>query len=150
MKCQNCGKNEASFFQRININGNVTETHLCSECAEKLGYLDARGFTAKSLFDGFFDEPAGVSGFFDAFPAAGARMPGPYNMPRAYMPGHGAAPEAARAAAAEAIPPADAELSRLREINLLRERMRAAAAKEDFEQAMQIREEIKELEGQRL
>ncbi|MDR1065208.1 MAG: UvrB/UvrC motif-containing protein, partial [Oscillospiraceae bacterium] len=106
-------------------------------------------------FDGFFDEPAGAAGFFDAFPAAGARMPGPYNMPRqympgAYMPGPGAAPEAARAAAAEAIPPADAELSRLREINLLRERMRAAASKEDFEQAMQLREEIKKMEGQRL
>ena len=38
MKCENCGKNEVTFVYQSNINGKVSEKHLCSECAEKLGY----------------------------------------------------------------------------------------------------------------
>jgi len=38
MKCENCGKNEVAFVYESNINGQVTEKHLCAECAEKLGY----------------------------------------------------------------------------------------------------------------
>ena len=38
MKCENCGKNEVTFVYQSNINGKITEKHLCSECAEKLGY----------------------------------------------------------------------------------------------------------------
>lgn len=37
MKCENCGKNEVTFIYQSNVNGQVTEKHLCSECAEKLG-----------------------------------------------------------------------------------------------------------------
>ena len=28
MKCDRCGKNEATFYYKSNINGRVTETHL--------------------------------------------------------------------------------------------------------------------------
>ena len=35
MKCTNCGKNNASYHYRYNINGTVTEAHLCPECAAK-------------------------------------------------------------------------------------------------------------------
>ena len=38
MKCENCGKNEVTFVYRSNVNGHVEEKHLCSDCAEKLGY----------------------------------------------------------------------------------------------------------------
>ena len=38
MKCEHCGKNEVTFMYRSSVNGNVTERHLCGECAEKLGY----------------------------------------------------------------------------------------------------------------
>ena len=31
MKCQNCGKNEATFYYRSSINGRVMESHLCPE-----------------------------------------------------------------------------------------------------------------------
>ena len=37
MKCTNCGKNEANYHYTSNINGNVTERHLCAECAAGLG-----------------------------------------------------------------------------------------------------------------
>lgn len=36
MKCEHCGKNEVTFVYQSNVNGQVTEKHLCGECAEKL------------------------------------------------------------------------------------------------------------------
>ena len=38
MKCQECGKNEVNFHYSSSVNGCVTETHLCSDCAAKSGY----------------------------------------------------------------------------------------------------------------
>ena len=38
MKCENCGKNEVTFVYQSNINGTVTEKHLCGHGAEELGY----------------------------------------------------------------------------------------------------------------
>ena len=43
MKCENCGKNEVTFVYRSNVNGHVEEKHLCSDCAEKLGYTQQAG-----------------------------------------------------------------------------------------------------------
>ncbi len=40
MLCQSCKKKEASFHYTSNENGNVTELHLCRDCAKKSGYLD--------------------------------------------------------------------------------------------------------------
>lgn len=37
MLCENCGKRPADYHYKININGNVTEKHLCAECASALG-----------------------------------------------------------------------------------------------------------------
>lgn len=144
MKCQNCGKNEANFFQRTNINGNVTETHLCAECAEKLGYFNSGAFSANSLLDSLFEESSAFTGgFFRPFFTARPRFGGLGAAPASALP-DGAVdtkPAEARGGAA------DSELSRLRYINILREQMRAAAATEDFERAMELREEIKKLEG---
>lgn len=39
MKCQVCGKNEANVRYYENINGNQKEILVCSECAEKLGFI---------------------------------------------------------------------------------------------------------------
>lgn len=68
MKCQNCGKNEVNVHLRQNINGQVSEYELCSECAEKLGVGGM--FSSFGSFGGFggmgllgFDPFAG----FDAF-----------------------------------------------------------------------------------
>ncbi|MCC8015976.1 MAG: UvrB/UvrC motif-containing protein [Clostridiales bacterium] len=43
MKCQHCNKNEATTYIKRNINGKVTEMHLCSECAAKLGVMQEFG-----------------------------------------------------------------------------------------------------------
>ena len=44
MRCDRCGKNEATFYYKSNINGKVEEKHLCSDCAEKLGYTQTDDF----------------------------------------------------------------------------------------------------------
>ena len=82
MKCEHCGKNEVSFVYRSNINGKVTEKHLCQDCAEKLGYSekllarqqrmmnsfwDEDGFFGGSLLDSFFSPRRSLLGSMDRF-----------------------------------------------------------------------------------
>lgn len=33
MLCDKCGKNVASYHSTVNVNGNITSSHLCGECA---------------------------------------------------------------------------------------------------------------------
>ena len=65
MLCQNCGKNEATTHIKQVINGDTAERHLCSECAEHLGYGDA--------FSGFGFDVAGLFGNFSAMQSPFAR-----------------------------------------------------------------------------
>ena len=39
MKCENCGNNEVTFVYRSNLNGKITEKHLCADCAAEQGYI---------------------------------------------------------------------------------------------------------------
>lgn len=46
MLCQHCGVNEATTYYKQNINGQVSEMHLCSACAQKLtGGFSGMGFS---------------------------------------------------------------------------------------------------------
>ena len=67
MKCENCGKNEVTFIYQSNINGKVTEKHLCSECAEKLGYTQQIAAHSRSMMQNFFGGSLLGNGFFDDF-----------------------------------------------------------------------------------
>ena len=66
MKCENCGKNEVTFVYRSSINGKTEEKHLCSECAEKLGYTRRLTVAHQNMMRNFF----GGDSFF------GAGLPG--------------------------------------------------------------------------
>lgn len=59
MRCQHCNKKEATTYIKQNINGKVTEMHLCSECAHELH--------ADEMF-----EPFDMGSFFGNFLGAGA------------------------------------------------------------------------------
>ncbi len=51
MLCEKCKKNFATVHYRYNDNGNVTEIHLCSECAKSEEFLFDSGFSAdKNIF----------------------------------------------------------------------------------------------------
>lgn len=47
MLCTNCGKNNAQFHYKQIIGGSKTEQHLCTACAQALGYLGK----SESFFD---------------------------------------------------------------------------------------------------
>lgn len=59
MLCQNCGKNEATTHIKQIINGDMAESHLCSDCAAHLGYGDVFsgfGLGLSELFGGFLGD----------------------------------------------------------------------------------------------
>ena len=57
MICDKCKNKEATFHSRTNINGKITEVHLCDECATKTGAY------SKSMmdFNNFFNNDPLIS-----------------------------------------------------------------------------------------
>jgi len=56
MKCSNCGKQEANFIYTESINGIKKEIRLCTDCANKLGFLDMQLSMPNLDFSNFFGE----------------------------------------------------------------------------------------------
>ena len=151
MKCQHCGNREATYHYKSNVNGTITESHLCSECAAKLGESE----NVFSQMDKMFDEM--MNGFFTRTPSLMSAMtswrPMSFAMPAMVMPFFQLGTECARApetqgekSTEEKSAEVDPELKKRREINMLREQMNKAVSEEDFEKAAQLRDQIKELE----
>ena len=157
MKCQKCGKNEVNFHYSSNVNGRVTEAHLCSHCAQADGYDINSMFGANGLFD-FSDI------FSDFYPIFG----GGFIPAIAPMPGYGkvAYPRIARIGAFKPAQPsecgcgcsadsrpensseikADDDMAKRRELNM---QLQAAIKNEEFEKAAEIRDRIKSINGDR-
>lgn len=57
MLCQRCNKNEVTTHYTQNVNGQITEYHLCSECAEAMGIGGM--FSGFGGFGGFTFSPLG-------------------------------------------------------------------------------------------
>ena len=53
MKCDNCGKREATVRYSENINGRKRELHLCEQCSKELG-IDRMDFNMPIDFSSFF------------------------------------------------------------------------------------------------
>ena len=147
MKCDKCGSREANCHYTMRINGKTTECHLCSECAELPGIEKDVFGDFRNLFDDMF------GGFF------GRRALDPWGdlalMPRMTMPkmeilldGCGAqeSEQKTEQEPEQAHDGTDPEMSRKRELNVLRRQMKRAAAEEDFETAAKIRDQIRDLE----
>ena len=148
MKCQNCGKNEVNFHYSSNINGCVTETHLCSQCAAESGYDIEQMFEIGSVFEGILPMRSNVSGFIPmAIPMLGANSLFPFTkIPRRGMIGQGE-PCTCGCGQKEFINSnveVDEIMSKRRQLNA---EMREAVAKEEFEKAAQLRDKIKALES---
>ncbi len=61
MLCQNCKKTEATTHIKRVINGEATQTHLCSACAQNLGYTDIFddfSLNLPGIFSSFFGDTA--------------------------------------------------------------------------------------------
>lgn len=143
MKCQHCGMNDATFYYRSNVNGRITEQHLCADCAEKLGFRESLR-PAGFFGDDFFTRPFRL--FEPLFGGLGGRLltefPAPVDVT-----------EEARTAAAEQEQPGPglvdgAEQERLqkeRQRNALQAQMRTAIETENYEEAARLRDELKKL-----
>lgn len=49
MICDKCKKNNATFHSSVNINGNVTQTHLCEMCAKENKLFSINDFLTPSF-----------------------------------------------------------------------------------------------------
>ena len=161
MKCENCGKNEVTFIYQSNINGKVTEKHLCSECAEKLGYTQQIAAHSRSMMQNFFGGSLLGNGFFDDFfspmPSlmgrSGWMLEDPFDDFFADMPALGAAPVQQQAQVDQKQDDlvGKEEQSRfayMRQMNALKLEMKKAVHQENFERAAELRDQIRQLEAE--
>lgn len=156
MKCENCGKNEVTFVYQSNINGKVTEKHLCSECAEKLGYTQKIAAHSQRMMQNFFGNSIFGNSFFDDFfspvPSLMGRMlEDPFDDFFADMPALGAAPAKQEKQKKEDDLVDREEQGRfayLRQMNALKMEMKKAVHQENFERAAELRDEIHKLESE--
>lgn len=154
MKCEHCGKNEVTFVYRSNINGKVTEKHLCGECAEQLGYARSVADHSRRMmrsFDSFFPRSM-LDDFFAPMPSLMGRVwEDPFEDFFAEMPALGTAPaEKTQEPKQEDLVSREEQerFSRMRQINALRHEMRKAVRKEEFERAAELRDQLHALEEQ--
>lgn len=166
MKCTNCGKNNAMYHYHFEMNGEAQDAHLCEECAKKLqpekefaakthemfGDMFSDGFFGGSLFDG--RSAGGLLGSFfgrDPFEGFfGNSLLSPFamlGMPKIEISFPEAGNRTAEKSAAAGKSDTDPELARKRELNALREQMKAAAEAEDYEKAAELRDKLRAMES---
>ena len=160
MNCQKCGSSEVCFHYSKNVNGCVTETHLCSQCAEESGYdldkmfeqeqfmsLDQSSFVDLSELLNEFFPMRGVGGFMSlAIPMSKSSSQLPFSVhPIIGIQQQGSTCDCGYGPArkSDITVEVDEEMKTRRELNA---QMRAAIANEEFEKAAELRDKIKELE----
>lgn len=146
MRCDRCGKNEATFYYKSNINGKVTQVHLCHQCAEELGYTDSfrsAGMTG-GLFGDFFSRPFGMLEPF--FSGLGSRMLTEFPEPVDVL-GQARESTPAQEDTGDLLPKDEQDaLTRQRKRNALQTQLNLAVQEERFEEAAKLRDELKALE----
>lgn len=166
MVCEECGKNPASVHIATDINGVKTETFLCTECARKHGHLDfvfEPTITFHNLLAGLFEPGKELRGSSavkvrSRCPSCGLtfadfRRLGHLGCDQCYDTFHdelellirrihgstthtGKVPKGRRQSGAY----------KQRELERLREELRVAVAKEEYERAAELRDAIRKLE----
>lgn len=166
MLCQNCGKNEASTHIKQIINGDMAESHLCSDCASHLGYSDVFsgfGLNLSGLFGGLLGDmmPSISAGKSPRCPKCGTSFEeivrsGKVGCADCYrtfydklLPSiqriHGKIKHSGKVT--NSAPVESKEETTEEKIEKLKIAMNEAVAKQEFETAAKIRDEIKALEG---
>lgn len=146
MRCEHCGRNEATFHYQSSVNGYTEEAHLCAECASALGYRERLGGgMAEALsggFEGVFSLLPSMFGGFGTFLDAPRLTPvARRTLQLAPIPDEPCCEAESLLDEAEGL-----ALRRERERNSLQVRLKAAVDAEDYEQAARLRDELKRLE----
>lgn len=169
MLCQNCKKNEATTHIKRVINGEATQSHLCSACAQSLGYnnfFDDFSFNLPSLFSGFFEDsllPFGESRldrcevcgccFDDIIKTGSVGCANCYDkFYSKLLPSiqriHGKVKHAGSAPENIPEPTLPKEKTKEEKINDLENEMTKAVEEQNFERAAILRDEIKRMKGE--
>ena len=155
MKCEHCGKNEVTFVYQSNVNGNVTEKHLCGECAKELGYAKKfadhsqrmmQGFFGRSLLDDFFTPMPSLLGHM------GRMLENPFDDFFADMPALSAAPEQkepqVQTKQEDLVNAEDqSRFAQIRQRNALKMELKRAVREENFERAAELRDQLRAMEN---
>ena len=159
MKCEHCGKNEVTFMYQSNINGKVTEKHLCGQCAEQLGYAQKLTSHSQRMMRSFRDAPlfggSLLEDFFSPMTGLMGRMErmleSPFEDFFAEMPALGATVEQP----GQEQPKEDLvsreeqdRFAKMRKMNALRMELKQAVHQENFERAARLRDELRALEAE--
>ena len=148
MNCDKCKKNDATCHYRMNINGRRAEYHLCADCAREMGIeqdvFSDFGSMFRDMFGDFFGGGRALSPWEDF----GFRMP-TMTVPRLEILLDGC-PETQKEEHRDEAETGgtDPEMSRKRQLNVLRREMKRAAAEENFEKAAEIRDRIRKMESE--
>ncbi len=172
MLCQNCGKRDATTHIKRIVNGETTESHLCSECANQLGYNDmfsGFNFNLGDFFGGFLGDGFGGSGALTAVKRCGKCGSSFNDIVKEGKLGcadcyrtffdklqpilqriHGKVQYSGKSATPpkDKIKPKDEQSEKKAKIAALRSLIAEAVKKEDYEQAAKLRDEIKALESE--
>ncbi|MGN0171969.1 MAG: UvrB/UvrC motif-containing protein [Acutalibacteraceae bacterium] len=162
MMCQHCGKHPATTHLKRTVNGQTTELYVCAECAAKQGMdlFGGFGWNMGNLFGGFFNEPfLRESGETVRCESCGRSFreiaeSGQVGCPDCYttfydrlQPSiqriHGKTVHAGKIACGAS----DAGRAQ-RELEQLKEELNKAVALQEYEKCAQLRDRIKELEGE--
>lgn len=141
MRCEHCGRNEATFHYQSTVNGYTEEAHLCAECAAELGYRERLGGMTGTFSDTFSDAFFLLPSLFDGFGAP--RLTPVARRTPERTPVSGGPYDGVESLLGEAEGQA---LRRERERNSLEVRLKGAVDAEDYEQAARLRDELKRLE----
>lgn len=162
MKCDKCKKNEANFHKVCNINGKVSETHLCSECAKNSKdfdfdkEFDSFNVGGKSFFDdimsdfktslSYFTNPV-IDNFLD-FPDFSEDFFGDRILPEKVTENRIHKPEVLPAKSPRPVKLSDEEKRKL-EIQKLDLELKKAVVEERYEDAVKFRDKLKELRNKK-
>ncbi|MBQ9458429.1 MAG: UvrB/UvrC motif-containing protein [Oscillospiraceae bacterium] len=150
MRCEHCGRNEATFHYQSAVNGYTEEAHLCRECAERLGYDTGAGLS--ETFAGAFDDTFGS--VFSFLPSLFGGIDDFFTEPRLTAPARrtlrlSPEPDQPYYETESLLNEAEGQaLRREREHNSLEVRLREAVEAENYEEAALLRDELKRLDNQ--
>ena len=142
MKCERCGKNEATVYVSSNINDHVSEQHLCAECARELGL-------AKRLQPLFAEEMLHPFGMMESLLRPFGAMEPMLRSFGSRLLSEFPAPAEEEAVGGEEPLVSAQEQEKLQKDcrrNALRSQLTAAVEREDYEEAARLRDQLRELD----
>ncbi|WPP40918.1 UvrB/UvrC motif-containing protein [Paenibacillus hunanensis] len=169
MICQECQQRPATLHFTKIVNGEKTEFHICEHCAREKGELipgTSGGFSIHNLLSGLMDFDAGNKAKVAGTPAQQLQCPecgmtyaqfrklGRFGCSSCYQTFdrqldpmlkrvHGSTAHSGKLPAR-----AGEQIKVRRQVNELRQQMQQRIAEEEFEQAAQLRDQIRELDKQ--